>query len=206
LSGEDVMPRVKERVRAVLDPMLTSKRNRLLLKLAGWSRIGFLNEILDQAKFVHIVRDGRAVANSLLHVDFWRGWYGPQGWRAGLLSPGDQAAWEKHQYSFVALAGLLWRIRVRATEAARQTLPPGAFLEVKYEDLCERPLEVCRRVLDFAELPSSAAFENRIRATEMRNMNGRWRKELTPAQQAVLDDLLQEDLSRYGYETAAKAP
>jgi sulfotransferase family protein len=200
LLQEDVTPQVKERVRATLELMLSPTRNRLLLKVAGWSRIGFFNEILEDARFVHLVRDGRAVANSLLHVDFWRGWQGPQGWRAGPLSPEDQAAWEKRDCSFVTLAGLLWKIRVRATERARQALHPNAFLQINYETLCEQPLDTYRRVLEFAELPNSPALEHQIKAATIRNMSNRWRADLTAAQQAELTDLLQEDLSRYGYE------
>ena len=90
----DVTARVRKQVRGALEPMLTPAHDRLLLKITGWPRIGYLNEIFEDASFIHIVRDGRAVASSLLHVDFWRGWYGPHGWRAGLLSPEDQAAWE----------------------------------------------------------------------------------------------------------------
>ena len=94
LVRSDVSARVKKQVRAAFEPMLSAKRNRLLIKITGWSRIGFLNEIFEDAKFIHMLRDGRAVASSLLHVNFWRGWYGPQSWRAGLLSPEDQATWE----------------------------------------------------------------------------------------------------------------
>ena len=85
LVRSDVTPLVKKQVRAALEPMLTPSRNRLLVKITGWPRMGFLNEIFEDAKFIHIVRDGRAVASSLLHVHFWNGWHGPQSWRAGLL-------------------------------------------------------------------------------------------------------------------------
>lgn len=201
LVRTDVTVRVRKQVRAALEPMLTAKRNRLLLKITGWPRIGFLNEIFEDAKFIHIIRDGRAVANSLLHVNFWRGWMGPQSWRAGLLSPEDQAAWESYDRSFVALAGLEWRIQMRAIEAARQSmLDPKLFFQVKYEDLCEQPLETFRRILEFADLPGSEEFERHVKAAKIRRTSHRWRDDLTPGQQAVLDDLLREDLLRYGYD------
>ena len=82
LVSTDVTARVKRQVRGTFEAMLTPARDRLLVKITGWPRIGFLNEIFEDAKFIHIIRNGRAVANSLLHVNFWRGWYGPQGWRA----------------------------------------------------------------------------------------------------------------------------
>jgi hypothetical protein len=201
----DVTTRVRKQVRAALQPMLTPEHDRLLLKITGWPRIGYLKEIFEDARFVHIVRDGRAVASSLLHVDFWRGWQGPHGWRAGLLSPEDQAAWEGHDRSFTALAGLEWRIQMRAIEAARRELGPDEFLEIRYEDFCRQPWETCRRVLEFAELPVSAAFERQVRAEPIRDMTNRWRGDLTQAQQELLDDLLREDLPRYGYQIAERS-
>jgi hypothetical protein len=205
LVRADVTPRVRRQVRAALESMLTATRDRLLVKITGWPRIGFLNGIFEDAKFVHILRDGRAVANSLLHVDFWRGWYGPQGWRAGLLSPADQAAWESYDRSFVALAGIEWRIQMRAIEAARRALDPGLFLEVRYEEFCGRPLDTYRRVLEFAELPDSAEFERHVKAASIRDMSNRWREELTPEQQVLLNDLLREDLQRHGYDASERA-
>jgi hypothetical protein len=133
-------------------------------------------------------------------VGFWRGWYGPHGWRAGLLSPEDQATWESYDRSFTALAGLEWRIQMRAIEAARRTLDPRLFFEVKYEAFCEQPVETYRRVLEFAELPDSAVFERHVKAASIRSTSNRWRDDLAPGQQTILDDLLREDLLRYGYD------
>ncbi len=199
LVRSDVTVRVKKQVRAALQPMLSSKRDRLLIKITGWPRVGFLQEIFEDAKFIHIVRDGRAVACSLLHVDFWRGWMGPQGWRAGLLSAEDQATWESYDRSFTALAGLEWRIQMRAMEQARQALDPKSFYEVRYEAFCQQPLETSRKVLEFAELPPSAEFERRVKGTRIATSD-RWRDALTVGQQAILDNLLRDDLLRHGYD------
>jgi len=205
LLGSDVTVRVKKQLHAVFGSMLTSQRDRLLIKITGWPRIGYLNEVFPDAKFIHILRDGRAVANSLLHVDFWKGWRGPQGWRAGPLSPEDQSAWESANRSFVALAGLEWRIQMRAMEAARRTLDSARFLEVKYEGFCSNPVETCRRIREFAELPASAEFDREVSRASIRDMSNRWRDDLTVSQQAILDDLLHDDLLREGYEVATRA-
>ena len=202
LFKEDVTPRMKKQVRSAMESLLTPTRNRLLLKIAGWSRIGFLKEIFADAKFIHIVRDGRAVASSVMHVDFWRGWRGPQGWGAGLLPPEDQAAWDRTNRSFVALAGIQWQLRTRAMEAARQKIDPKDFFEVKYEAFCDQPLETYRRVLEFAELPQSTVFEQHIKKASIKSTSNRWRDDLTSGQQVILDDLLREDLRRYGYDVA----
>jgi omega-hydroxy-beta-dihydromenaquinone-9 sulfotransferase len=200
LVRADVTPRVKKQVRAALERMLTARRNRLLIKITGWPRIAFLNEIFEDAKFIHIVRDGRAVASSLLHVNFWRGWHGPHGWRAGLLAPDDQATWEAYDRSFTALAGLEWRIQMRAIHAARQQIDPKLFFEVKYEAFCEQPIDTYRQVLEFAELPWSAELERQVAAASIKSTSNRWHDDLTSEQQAVLDELLHDDLLRYGYD------
>ena len=205
LLRTDVSARVKKQVRAVMGEMLTLERDRLLIKITGWPRIGYLDEIFPDARFVHIKRDGRAVASSLLHVNFWRGWYGPQGWRAGLLSGEDQATWEAYDRSFTVLAGLEWRIQMRAIAAARRTLDPARFLEVKYEDFCDHPREVARQVLDFAELPHAEALERQVQATPIRNSQ-RWRDDLTAEQQQLLDDLLRDDLAAHGYAATSARP
>jgi LPS sulfotransferase NodH len=201
----DVTTRVKKQVRGVMGAMITPSRQRLLLKITGWPRLGYLEEIFEDARFIHLVRDGRAVASSLVHVDFWRGWRGPQGWRAGLLSPEDQVTWESYDRSFVALAGIEWRIQMRAMEAARRSLIRAPFLEIKYESFCEDPMATCRRVLEFAELSSPPAFEREVTRTAIRNMSQRWRDGLTPGQQRILDDLLHDDLLRYGYDVSRPA-
>ena len=200
LVRSDVSARVKRQLHQALGAQLTRRRNRLLLKITGWPRIGYLHEVFEDARFIHIMRDGRAVASSLLHVDFWRGRYGPQGWRAGLLSPEDQALWESYDRSFAALAGIEWRIQMRAMDAARKQLDPRLFMEVRYEAFCEQPMETFRRVLEFAELPESRALERAVRNEKIRSTSNRWRDDLVPGQQMILDDVLRDDLRRYGYD------
>ena len=144
------------------------------------------------------------MASSLLHINSWqwRGWYGPYSWRYGPLSEEDQAAWEGSGRSYVALAGIQWKIHTRAIEAARQALDPTRFLEVKYERFCEDPVDTCRQVLEFAELEQSPKFERHVKATPIRDMATRWRRDLSPAQQSLLTGLLREDLLRYGYDVS----
>ncbi|MGN6391062.1 MAG: sulfotransferase family protein [Gemmatimonadales bacterium] len=207
LVAEDVTPRVRRQLHSVFERMLTPRRNRILIKLTGWSRIGFLNEIFPDAKFIHIVRDGRAVASSYLHINEWqwRGWYGPYSWRYGPLSPEDQAAWEASGKSFAALAGLQWRIHTRAIDSARAHIDPARFLQVRYEDFCDEPLETCRRVVEFSELERSPMFERQVATTRITDMSNRYRKDLSPGQQTLLTNLLRDDLLKYGYDVSEDA-
>jgi len=200
LVRSDVTARVRRQLHQAFGALLTHRRHRLLMKITGWPRLGYLNEVFEDARFIHIMRDGRAVANSLLHVDYWRGWYGPQGWLAGLLSPEDQALWESYDRSFTALAGIEWRMQMRAMEAARKEVDPRLFMEIKYETFCEQPMETFRRVLEFAELPESPALDRAVKNAKIKSTSSRWRDDLAPAQQRILDDLLRDDLRRCGYD------
>jgi hypothetical protein len=94
LFKEDVSSRTKKTVRNVMSRTLTSQRHRLLAKVTGWPRMGFLKEIFPDAKFIHVYRDGRAVANSFLTVNWWSGWRGPSNWRWGELTPEQKERWE----------------------------------------------------------------------------------------------------------------
>jgi hypothetical protein len=206
LTAADVTNKVKETVRAALAQVPTRARNRLLIKITGWPRLGYLHEIFPDARFLHIVRDGRAVVNSLVNVDWWWGWGGPEKWRLGELTPAQRSLWEKHNRSFIALAGLQWNILLEAMDAARQSIPKEAFLEIRYEDLCARPMPVLREALDFLELDWNPVFESRLRHHDLRSSNFKWQEELTPDQHRIMEDVMRKHLTRYGYLDAGGSP
>src|SRR6185295_6623952 len=119
------------------------------------------------------------------------------------LSPEDQVLWERYDRSFAALAGIEWRIQMRAMDAARRQLDPNRFMEIRYEAFCRQPMETMHRVLEFAKLPASPALERAVRKARIKSTSDRWRDDLAPDQQAILDEVLSEDLRRYGYDSAA---
>ncbi len=57
---------------AIRETVRWQRRKRFATKITGPGRIGFLHSIFPDARFVHVIRDGRAVANSLLNVAFWK--------------------------------------------------------------------------------------------------------------------------------------
>lgn len=199
LFAEDVTPRTRQSLTNALSQILTLKRNRLLLKITGWPRLGFIQEIFTDTKFIHIIRDGRAVANSLINVSWWPGWRGPAVWYWGALTPQQQAEWKKYNYSYLVLAAIGWKILMDAMEKAKSLVPAEQFLEIKYEELCANPTEVFRRVVDFCELSWEGSFEKEIRRYPVHNTNFKWQKELTQNQQRILNEVLETYLKRYGY-------
>ena len=199
LTAEDLTHRSRQNLLHAFSRLQSSPGQRLLLKVTGWPRLGFLSALLDEARFIHVVRDGRAVANSLLQVEFWRGWQGPYGWRYGPLPVDLQQLWDQHNRSFVALAGIQWILQMRAMEAARQEIPSANLLQLRYEDLCEQTPETIAQVLEFAGLPPSQTFKRRWSRFALRAQNHKWQTDLTERQQATLNAVLAESLARWGY-------
>lgn len=199
LLAMDVTNREKRIIRKALGECLGRSRPRLLLKITGWPRIGYLASIFPDAKFIHLVRDGRAVANSMLAVSFWDGWHGPGRWRWDRLSDEQHTAWEGSGRSFVALAGFEWVMMQSAVEKARQPLSDSQFLQIRYEDYCAAPVETMREVVRFAELEWTDGFEREVERHPAKSTNFKWKEDLTADQQRLLEEVERPYLEKYGY-------
>ena len=125
LVRSDVSARVKKQLRQGLRRPADPERHRLLLKITGWSRLGYLNEVFEDARFIHMMRDGRAVASSLLHVNFWRGLVRAAGVAGGAAVAGGPGALGELRSLFHRAGRLEWRIQMRAMDAAREQLDPS---------------------------------------------------------------------------------
>ena len=190
---------MKNNILNAMSRLTTKKRNRLLLKITGWPRIGFLSEVFEDAKFIHVIRDGRAVANSLINVDFWRGWEGPEKWRWGSLSKIHQDEWYNHNQSFIVLAAIQWKILMDAAEKAKIHVDTSRIMEVRYEELCAEPIPLFRKIAEFCEIEWSDYFEARLKRYKLRNTNSKYKQKLSLQQQEILNNVLGDYLRRFGY-------
>lgn len=200
LTAADLTQRAATSIRVTLRAVTVAPRDTLVIKLTGWPRLGFLAELFPEARFVHLVRDGRAVANSLLQVPWWHGWQGPENWRFGPLSEPYREVWEAHERSFVALAAIEWRLIMDAVEASRELIPEGRLLDVRYEDLCESPVAVMKKIVGHLPLDWSDELKRALVRNPLRSRNEKWRTELGTEAAAVATSVLRDALPRYGYE------
>jgi len=65
----EIEDKFKETIRRHL--ILTGKKRFLSKQTANNQRIRLINEMFKDAYFIHMIRDGRAVSNSLLNVKWW---------------------------------------------------------------------------------------------------------------------------------------
>jgi len=165
-----------------------------------------IERILPEARFIHIIRDGRDVATSV------------------------RTLWFRPADTLEAIARD-WRDRIlaaRASAAGRRF-----YLEVRYEDLIQRTGETLRRICDFVELPFDTAmlshhhrarerlaehesvdFTGRVISKEQRLAQqrsaleppdrtkiGRWREVLTDAERSECESVAGVLLRELGYTT-----
>jgi hypothetical protein len=98
-----------------------------------------MHELWPEARFVHLIRDGRDVCLSTLN---WEK-------NAALLRQ-SFSTWDEHP---VISAALKWEWNVRLGREAGQSLAPGLYCEMRYEALVHQPTEECARLCAFLNVP-----------------------------------------------------
>jgi hypothetical protein len=202
LEAKDAVPWLAERFRVFFAGRAAAQGAPLFLhKFTGWPRARFIERVLPGTRYVHVVRDGRAVSASWLQTDWWRGHQGPQGWHFGPLPPDYEKEWEASGRSFVLLAGLAWKLLLDAFDDTRREIGDERWLEVRYEDVLADPRARTADVLEFLGLAWTDAFESAFRAFRFDNGRARaWRSALGDEASAELDASLADHLSRRGYK------
>ena len=144
-------------------------------------RVKLLNLVFPDAKFIHIIRDGRAVAFSLLNKK-------DLGATSPILLVGFKDILRdkyQHKRSELYNHGLAWKEYVtKAREAS--AVAQGRYYEVRYENLVREPYEELRNIIDFCELDWYNKFEEKIPPTQ--NMNEKWRQKATKDQHRDLEE------------------
>lgn len=200
LFDTDLTERAKRNLQDAVQRLTVDGRPTPLIKITGWPRTGYLRAAFPDARFIHIVRDGRAVVNSILQVDFWEGWRGTKGWRGLDMRPEQAARWIESGQSFVTLAAMELGDMLDAMIAAQASIPADQFLELRYEELCADPIGSFELVTKFCELDNPAQFERTVGDFGFQATNDKWQRDLTGLQQRQLETELTPYLLRWGYE------
>jgi hypothetical protein len=158
---------------------------------SAWSE-GSLQTIADlfpEARFIHIIRDGRDVVTSLVR----------KGWAA--LNPAHQ----------------IWMTHLHNGSEFGRAQPPDRYFELHYEDLIKDDLGVVGKVFDFlgidpspevvrfceAQTRKRTPFQKPTRDLARGAEVSDWGRLLAPDQRLASLDRIGEMLIRFGYETDA---
>ncbi|MFN2388443.1 MAG: sulfotransferase [Actinomycetota bacterium] len=212
LTPDDLTPAQAARIRRSFF-LISGVRHRLLDKAPrNVVRIGWVDALFPDARFVFLKRDGRDNVNSLINA-----WRSPR-YRTYRLPephriPGVDPAWWK----FVLYPG--WRddldgplevVCARQWSASNELaleaaagVDPQRWIELSYEDLVERPVEETERLMAFLDLPLEDAVRAKARRLEPINTvtppeRGKWRRE-NPEEIRSVVPLIRPTMDKLGY-------
>jgi Sulfotransferase family len=201
LVAEDATPWLSSRFRGFFERQARTQGGLAFVhKFTGWPRARFIDAVLPSVRFVHVIRDGRAVANSLLQMPWWRGYQGPDAWGWGRLPEGYEKEWEASDRSFPVLAAIQWKILMDAFDRAKQEIPASRWFEVRFEDFIDDPVGRTRDLLAFTGLTWTDAFGRNFRHHVFdTTRSDAFRSDLRPADVEQIEGVLGEHLERLGY-------
>ena len=156
--------------------------------------MSYLSTVFQNAKFVHLIRDGRAVVYSLMqkmesgqfHTWEERCWWisgWPRSW---------QVRWESEHHSQLGLAAFLWKFFTSEIRKEAEEFPELSYMEIQYEKLIESPIETISKILSFANLPPSKFLTDYLNQIKpQRNMNLKWQKAFSNEQKDEINSIFE---------------
>ncbi len=197
LAEADVTPHAASRYRHVVRQHLHWQgKSRYLQKHTGFPRTRYLRTIFPNARFVHVLRDGRAVANSLVHVGFFDSMKGSWPW--GPMRPEFEQEYLESGQAPIVLAAIWWKTLIDLIEPAMLELPSGHGVTVRYDELIVRPQETMAELAESCDLELSPVFSQRVRRIRVSGSDDKW-KQLPREEQRLLEDSLGDHLARLGF-------
>jgi len=106
-------------------------------------KIATLHALWPQARFIHLIRDGRDVALSMME------------WPKVRPKPGDFATWQEDH---VSTAALWWELNVRLGQQTGKSLGSRLYLEMRYESLVSHPKKESVVLCEFLGVPHDEAM------------------------------------------------
>ncbi len=200
LTAEDIDRLFRDFVDGLLAPMQATSGKARVAEKSPNNVFYFrhLHRLFPQSAFIHVLRDGRDVAASLLAMD----WKTPAGAPVSYTRSMQDAA----RY---------WRAAVEAArQFARSTAGSSRFFEVRYEDIVARPEPCLRELFAFLGEPwepevlryheKAHALGNESSAGDVQRVLynssvGRWKHGLSDADKSVAKAEIGDLLIELGY-------
>lgn len=230
LQAEDATPLVKRHIRRRFLGFARERgRPRFCEKTpSNVVRLPFVRAVFPEARILLLVRDGRSIIRSTNEIrqkgpDWrrigarlresspldWASHVGRVPWLLdklrgrpvkfwGVRPPGWRE-WLREDPPFVAMAKQ-WAAAIRLAVTDGQVMDPRRFLEIRYEQLVERPRAVLQQVVDFFELAGASSWIEDVAAAADPGRQDKWRAELDPELLDQLRPHMEPTLRWLGYE------
>ena len=155
------------------------RRERLLVKITGWSRIAYFDRVYPGARFVSLRRDPRSVVSSWLKAGWLDVTSPPDSpdWQWGKIPDGYLQAWSALGGDPVLTAALKIRLDLEDI-ATNMELFPDRCHELWYEELISRPRETLRELVSFAGLEWTPGFDTVVGEMEFFDSSAKWKGHL----------------------------
>lgn len=163
-------------------------------RTANNRRVAWLERAFPGARYVHLVRDGRAVARSLMQVNWWRGhtlfWAG--------RTPADLVAEGQDE---LELAARNWVEEMAQLQSGLAAVSPERVLTIHYEQVLASPHQALQAMLAFGGVDSNAdpGYATSIDRVGLRPVTSNWDRGLDPEARARLLAVQSGELERWGY-------
>ena len=184
------------RLRGTFETVLRQGGGEVLLckRTANNRRVAVLRQAFPACKFIHLVRDGRSVADSLVRVGWWADhqlfWAGktPRELKA-------EGASELH------IAARNWVEGMQQIEQGLQKIEPAMKYTLRYEQLLADPHAELRKLLRFMNVQAYAdpEYEAFIASLSIKPVEASWRRKWSPADCETVTALQRDTLARWGY-------
>ena len=153
-------------------------------------KIEFLNALFPDACFIHIIRDGRAVARSISVGRKSHGRF------SGAKVPGWRDLMDR---PLVESCALQWQQTVRYVQSSLKKIPDERVLSVRYEDFVSRPIETMQRVGSKCGLRWTDTLLEKT-ADGLRSRNYKWAEAFSASDIDFMNGLLGDLLTELGYD------
>ena len=192
-TGDNISEKRKKRTRKIVEDICKwHGKDHFLSEYALWSRMNFFSSVFPEARFVHVIRDGRTVAHEYRkmiesgiypekeEMRWWMsGW--PREWRE---------EYEEKFDSLLAFCAFQWKFILKMIWEDSKHISEDRYLEIRYEDIVEDPKRIFSEILEFYGLKLNHRIERYIEMKNLEKLDSE--EELDRDEKRTLDRILNE--------------
>lgn len=198
LNAGEILPETIATVRHYHERVLSLHgAERLTVKHTGFPRFQFWRTVLNDPRFLHVIRDGRAVAHSMMRVSWWDGTM--DSWWWGTMPDRYMSEYENSGRRPAVLAAIVWKHLLDMYDAESRKAVDLPILNVRYDDFSRDPVGQMRQVAEFCDLTFPDKFRDAIGQFSIRNADVAWRNGFNKEDLDAVELVLGEHLERYGF-------